>query len=45
MVAGNGFSQLFITDCDTARLRTLVSGITDEHAYFEAEAGTFKRIG
>ena len=44
MVTGSGFSQIFITDCDPARLRKLVDGITEDRAYFSAEGGHFKTI-
>ena len=43
MVAGKDFGQIFITDCDKVRLRTIVDSITDESAYFDTAAGVFTR--
>ncbi len=43
MVAGNGFGQIFITDADKARIRSVVDSITSDRAYFEAEGGVFTR--
>lgn len=44
LVAGNGFGQIFITDCDKARLQGIVDRITDDRAYFDAAAGVFTRV-
>ena len=45
MVAGSGFGQIFITDCDKVRLSGIVDRITDDRAYFEAAGGVFTPIG
>lgn len=44
MVAGNDFGQIFITDSNKVRLSSIVDGITEDRAYFEAVAGEFRRI-
>lgn len=44
MVAGSGFGQIFLTDCDTKRVKGIVDGITADSACFETEGGTFRRI-
>lgn len=44
MVAGNDFGQIFITDSNKVRMAGIVDGITEDRAYFETAAGTFKRI-
>ena len=43
MVAGKDFGQIFITDCNKVRLRTIVDSITDESAYFDTSAGVFTK--
>ena len=45
MVSGSGFSQIFITDCDAARLSRTVDAITEDRAYFQAKAGAFNPLG
>ncbi len=44
MVSGNDFGQIFITDCNKARVRETVDAITKERAYFETEKGCFTPI-
>ena len=44
MVSGNEFGQIFITDSNKVRLRSIVDSITSDRAYFEAEGGVFTRI-
>ena len=44
MVSGKDFGQIFITDSNKVRMAGIVDGITDDRAYFETVAGTFKRI-
>ena len=43
MVAGKDFGQIFITDCNKVRLRSIVDSITDESAYFDTSAGVFTK--
>ena len=43
MVAGNDFGQIFITDSNKVRLSGIVDKITEDRAYFEAEAGCFRK--
>ena len=43
MVAGNNFSQIFITDSNKVRLSSIVDAVTDESAYFVARGGAFTR--
>ena len=45
MVAGNGFSQIFLTDCDPGRLSRIVDEITADRAYFSASGGIFNPVG
>lgn len=44
MVSGNDFGQIFITDCNKARIREIVDGITSERAYFETSGGCFTAV-
>ncbi len=44
MVAGSDFGQIFITDTDKGRLSSVVDRITEDRAYFDTAAGTFKRV-
>ena len=44
MVSGSDFGQIFITDCDRARLQEVVDRITDDRAYFDARGGVFTRV-
>lgn len=41
MVAGSEFGQIFITDSNKVRIRSLVDGITSDRKYYEAEGGAF----
>ena len=41
MVAGSGFGQIFITDCNKVRLSGIVDRITDDRAYFDTAGGVF----
>ena len=43
MVAGEEFGQIFITDSNKVRLRSIVDGITSDRAYIETVAGNFTR--
>ena len=45
MVAGSGFGQIFITDCNKVRLSGIVDRITDDRAYFDTAGGVFTPIG
>ena len=44
MVAGSEFGQIFITDTDPGRLRSVVDRITQDRAYFDTVAGTFTKV-
>ena len=44
MVAGRDFGQIFITDSNKVRMSSIVDGITEDRAYFEAINGSFSRI-
>lgn len=44
MVASNDFGQIFITDSNKVRMAAIVDGLTQDRAYFETSAGTFRRI-
>lgn len=43
MVAGTEFGQIFITDSNKVRLRSIVDGITSDRAYIETSGGVFTR--
>lgn len=43
MVSAKDFGQIFITDCNKVRLRSIVDGLTADRAYFETEMGVFKK--
>lgn len=43
MVAGNDFGQIFLTDCDPGRIRSIVRSITADSAFFETRSGIFTR--
>ena len=43
MVASKDFGQIFITDTDKSRLESIVDGITEESAFYQAEGGVFTR--
>ena len=45
MVAGSGFGQIFITDCNKVRLSGIVDRITDDRTYFDTVGGVFTPIG
>ena len=44
MVAGSGFGQIFITDCNKVRLSGIVDRITDDRAYFDTVGGVFTQV-
>ena len=44
MVASNDFGQIFITDSNKIRMSGIVDTLTQDRAYFETVAGTFKGI-
>ena len=44
MVSGNDFGQIFITDSNKVRMSGIVDALTQDRAYFETVAGTFRRI-
>ena len=44
MVSGKDFGQIFITDSNKVRMSGIVDTLTQDRAYFETSAGTFKRI-
>ncbi len=44
MVSGNDFGQIFITDSNKVRMSGIVDVLTQDRAYFETVAGTFKKI-
>ena len=44
MVSGKDFGQIFITDSNKVRMSGIVDGLTQDRAYFETTAGTFRRI-
>ena len=44
MVASNDFGQIFITDSNKVRMAGIVDKLTQDRAYFETVAGTFRRI-
>ena len=44
MVASNDFGQIFITDSNKVRMSGIVDALTQDRAYFETSAGTFKKI-
>ena len=41
MVSGSEFGQIFITDSNKVRIRSLVDEITSDRKYYEAEGGAF----
>ena len=41
MVASNDFGQIFITDTDRSRMKSVVDSVTSDRAYFETVGGTF----
>ena len=44
MVSGKDFGQIFITDSNKVRMAGIVDVLTQDRAYFETSAGTFKKI-
>ena len=44
MVSGAEFGQIFVTDSNKVRLRSLVDEITSDRAYYEAEGGAFRKL-
>jgi DNA replication and repair protein RecF len=44
MVSGQDFGQIFITDSNKVRMSGIVDALTQDRAYFETVAGTFRRI-
>jgi DNA replication and repair protein RecF len=44
MVSGKDFGQIFITDSNKVRMSGIVDTLTQDRAYFETSAGTFKKI-
>ncbi|MBQ9185923.1 MAG: DNA replication/repair protein RecF [Bacteroidales bacterium] len=43
LVAGNDFGQIFITDCNKVRMKSIVDSITEDRTYYEAVAGSFEK--
>lgn len=44
MVASDEFGQIFISDTDSARLKGIISGITQESGYYQAKGGVFTKL-
>ncbi|MBR1956215.1 MAG: DNA replication/repair protein RecF [Bacteroidales bacterium] len=44
MVASNDFGQIFITDSNKVRMEGIVDKLTQDRAYFDTSAGTFRRL-
>ena len=44
MVASNDFGQIFITDSNKVRMAGIVDKLTQDRAYFDTSAGTFRRL-
>ncbi len=44
MVSGKDFGQIFITDSNKVRMSGIVDGLTQDRAYYETTAGTFRKI-
>ena len=44
MVSGKDFGQIFITDSNKVRMSGIVDDLTQDRAYFETTAGTFRKI-
>ena len=44
MVSGSDFGQIFITDSNKVRMSGIVDALTQDRAYFETVAGTFRRL-
>lgn len=41
MVLDKGFGQIFLTDCNKVRMRSVVDALTEDKAYFEVRGGVF----
>lgn len=41
MVLDKDFGQIFLTDCNKVRMRTVVDALTEDKAYFEVRGGVF----
>lgn len=44
MVSGTEFGQIFVTDSNKVRIRSLVDELTSDRAYYEAEGGAFGKL-
>ena len=44
LVADREFGQIFLTDCDRTRTRTIVDAITSDRMYIETEGGVFRTV-
>lgn len=44
MVAGNDFGQIFLSDSNKIRLRSIVDGITADRTYYETSGGVFTKV-
>ena len=44
MVSGSDFGQIFITDSNKVRMSGIVDALTQDRAYFETVAGTFRKL-
>ena len=44
MVSGSDFGQIFITDSNKVRMAGIVDALTQDRAYFETVAGTFRKL-
>ena len=44
MVASNDFGQIFITDSNKVRMAGILDKLTQDRAYFDTSAGTFRRL-
>lgn len=44
MVAGSDFGQIFLTDSNKVRLKSIVDSITEDRSYIEAAGGCFTKV-
>ena len=44
MVTGSDFGQIFLTDSNKVRIRSIVDSLTSDRAYIEAQGGVFSKI-
>ena len=44
MVSGNGFGQIFLSDSNKVRLRSIVDGLTEDRTYFDTGNGVFTKV-